>query len=65
MSKWEHAICEVCWRARQGAREPVRVVKASIETCCYCGEATRSGIYVRADPAEVVCKGIHPQPAGE
>lgn len=32
---------------------PLREDKRELETCCFCGEETRSGIYVRVDPADV------------
>ena len=33
-------------------REPHRIVVEYPDTCCSCGEPTRSGIYERADPAD-------------
>jgi len=58
---WNHAACDRCWLFRcallkEYARMPVRVLGKAIETCCYCGEETQSGIFVRDDPKEV-----HPQ----
>ena len=65
MSAWEHAICDSCWTERNPGREPVRVHFGDLELCCYCGETTLSGIYVRGDPAETPCGGVqgrHAQP---
>jgi hypothetical protein len=39
-------ICEACWN-RLAGQDPVRLREPEIETCSYCGEETRSGIYVR------------------
>lgn len=52
---WTQAICEACWNERNPDR-PATAIKpefADEERCCWCGKATRSGIYVRADPAKV------------
>lgn len=48
---WNHAICWDCWRVKNPDREPVRLrpEHAHQETCCYCGQDTLSGIYVRED----------------
>ena len=52
-----HALCEPCWKQREGARTPVRV-KGQKETCCWCGKLTTAGIYQRL--AWDVCpKGNH------
>jgi hypothetical protein len=60
MSKWSHVICEVCWSKREkGLTDPIRVVERREETCCFCGELTTGGIYVRADPALTKCGGNH------
>ena len=40
-------ICEVCWRAQEGEREPVRLCESEQELCYACGISTKSGIYVR------------------
>lgn len=44
-----HPQCDECWWARRPGVEPARVLP---EVCCFCGERTRSGIYVRAKGAE-------------
>lgn len=59
MSKWNHSICDRCWEKKEPNREPVRVVDAERELCCYCGFSHKSGIYVRADPNTLRCKGVH------
>jgi hypothetical protein len=51
---WTQPICEACWNERNPEREAVRVtVQEDAETCCYCGEHTSSGIFVRVDPKTV------------
>jgi hypothetical protein len=40
------AICEACWN-RLAGQEPVRLREPEPETCDYCKQPTRSGIYVR------------------
>lgn len=61
MSKWNHAICDSCWPSfnvrHMNLDEPYRVIARPDEVCCYCGEATNSGIYVREDPTLVPCNG--------
>lgn len=48
-----HSQCESCWVETQPGRVPVRIVEEArdIETCCRCGQPTRSGIYIRAELA--------------
>lgn len=48
---WTQPICEDCWRERYPGREPVRLVDAEAEACCYCGRVGMIDIYVRVDPA--------------
>jgi hypothetical protein len=60
MSRWNHAICDPCWEAREPTRTPVRRTIPQEEVCCYCGARTTSGIYVRDDPDLVPCAGVHP-----
>jgi hypothetical protein len=54
---WTHLICENCWRKREPKREPVRLINAEEEKCCFCGSLTKSGIYVRENPNFLLCKG--------
>lgn len=56
-SPWTHAICASCWAALHPDREPIRVTDAPLDTCCYCGNPSTSGIYVRADPTTTPCHG--------
>lgn len=61
MSEWSHSICDDCWLIKCGEegelRLPVRVKyeHRDEETCCFCGEKTMSGIYIRQDPAKMDC----------
>ena len=58
MSNWTHACCNLCWLAREGERIPHRLRETEEETCCFCGHATTSGIFIREDPAAVLhCAG--------
>lgn len=49
---WTHSICDACWdklyRPEHG--NPVRMSERRVDACCFCGERTGSGIYVREDP---------------
>lgn len=56
MSNWTHSICPKCWDQKFPHRHPVMVNDAETETCCYCGTDTKAGIYVRADPKEMLCQ---------
>ena len=49
---WTHCICDSCWTKLNPGRKAVVMVVASEETCCFCGENTESGLYIRADPRE-------------
>ena len=52
MSKWRHDICNACWEEKNKGFNPVRL-KAEfrdMESCCYCGRKTMSGIVIRDDP---------------
>jgi len=65
MSKWTHAICDNCWDA-QSDMPPVKMKNPDTEICCFCGAETKSGIYIRCDPAEIACHdttGIHAKEA--
>ena len=59
MSKWTHAICVECWDLREPGKQPVTVLDGSEEVCCFCGQPTRAGIYVRENPGGLLCKGEH------
>uniref|UniRef100_A0A6H1ZC26 Uncharacterized protein n=1 Tax=viral metagenome TaxID=1070528 RepID=A0A6H1ZC26_9ZZZZ len=59
MGTWTHAICEGCWIIKCMYKEPVKLINRVAETCCFCGDSTVSGIYIREDPAKVkYCKCI-------
>lgn len=65
MSTWTHSLCEPCWRkGERGHEEPQRYAVVTA-MCCVCGEWHRSGIWFRADPAKVACKGNGPTHAGD
>jgi hypothetical protein len=59
MSAWTHTLCADCWRKQNPDRNPVRVRSAGSEPCCACKALTADGIYVRADPTTMTCKGKH------
>lgn len=50
---WNQPCCDDCWAIKMGARVPVRLVARQQEQCAFCGRVTRSGIYLRQDPATV------------
>ena len=53
MSKWTHSICAVCWdnhNPRNPYPHTINKQFRDLETCCFCGEHTRDGIYIRANP---------------
>ena len=59
-SSWTHAICDACWRRRNPDRHPVRAVLGAEELrCCFCGDWTETGIFVRHAPEELRCRGHH------
>jgi hypothetical protein len=53
---WTQPSCEICWLERNPDRRPTTLKEPFRETeiCCFCGEPTRSGIYVRVDPTTVL-----------
>lgn len=53
--RWNHPICDDCWKEREPDREPVRIKNPSEHTCCFCGVGTTSGIWVRQDPVPLGC----------
>lgn len=60
MSNWTHPICDPCWAEIAPGREPFRFLENSreLEVCCFCGDETESGIYVRHDPSRALhCTG--------
>lgn len=68
MSFSTHTICDACWAMRvaaagQPGREPVRakpgVFPQEMPACCYCGQPTSSGIFVRDNDRGPKCEGHH------
>ena len=52
---WTQAICDGDWDAYYPGMTATRFrpeVREQ-ETCCYCGQPTTSGIYIRVDPRGV------------
>jgi hypothetical protein len=58
-SRWTHAQCAGCWHREQGDRRPLTLALEArqMESCCFCGQQTYAGIYVRADPMVLACRG--------
>jgi hypothetical protein len=56
---WRHAICGLCWKVSRPQSTPLRLVGELrvTERCCYCGDGTSAGIYLREDPSNVPCGG--------
>ena len=53
---WTQPCCEDCWVVREGARRAERLSSEHrfvAVQCAFCHRMTRSGIYVRVDPATV------------
>lgn len=52
---WTQGCCGACWIERYPGLKPTPLLPEhrEEETCCFCGKATMSGIYVRVDPAKV------------
>jgi hypothetical protein len=61
VSRWTHAICANCWNEKHPDREPVRLKEEFLDEtavpCCFCGKPQQSGIFMRADPFGLACKG--------
>jgi len=53
--RWTQPSCDDCWTLHASRAAPRRLAEAhrEAEMCCWCGELTRSGIYVRVDPTTV------------
>lgn len=56
-SRFTHAICGKCWAARNNGIIPHQLVDAASVACCYCGNETTEGIYIREAPEKVPCGG--------
>lgn len=62
MADWTHPICDPCWLKLRPGDEPLRFKEDARRDhiCCSCGAGTRSGIYLRLDPASLAhCDGDH------
>ena len=59
MSRWTHSLCPSCWERLKGNRPPVTAVDKQYQNCCLCGGQHKSGIFVRGNPTEYICKGEH------
>lgn len=53
---WNASLCDWCWSDTNPDRLPVRALPPEAEVCTRCGDATRSGIYVRQNPDEQIYK---------
>lgn len=60
-SRWNHCMCDECWTYLRAPAVPYRVRGHLEQKCCYCGEMTKSGIYVRGNPETTPCRGVHEQ----
>ncbi len=58
---WTHSICSKCWSKTHPHVLPVTVIDGEERTCCFCGDTTSAGIFLRHDPSdsELMCKGEH------
>jgi hypothetical protein len=52
-------MCEICWLLLNPNHPPITVRGGDPEKCCWCGNETESGIFVRYDPTELRCGGHH------
>jgi hypothetical protein len=67
VAEWTHNLCEHCWfdgPGYDGTRflKPAGQVKESDDVCCSCGCPTFTGIYIRQEESELLCKGDHDHP---
>ena len=53
MSGWTHSVCDTCYAGAEPGRTPIRLRIPETEVCCSCGMDTDSGIFYRADPADM------------
>jgi hypothetical protein len=58
VSNWTHAICDEDWDRLNPERPSPRTGAGAFERCCWCGDPTFSGLYLRFDPyALPFCEG--------
>ncbi len=55
MSRWNHSICEDCWKEKNPEKEPTRATTRKTKRCCICGKKHMSRIFVREDPEVTDC----------
>lgn len=69
MAEWNHNVCERCWFTDDALqtnedgtfRRPTQV-RENQGICCLCGVPTVSGIYIRRQAEECLCRGDHEHP---
>lgn len=69
MAEWTHNVCERDWFSTHelshhesgGFRLPTQGAGMP-SICCMCGTPTVSGIYIRMNENELLCKGDHEHP---
>ena len=65
MSRYTHALCVGCWNAlhpdRRVAENSEQYRGGPRTRCCRCSQETDSGIYFRAEPDTLACKGAGPE----
>jgi len=56
-------MCDNCWSQTPQAlsgQKPTRPKEdTTVMQCCFCGDETRSGIFIYQEPAGLRCKGRH------
>ena len=50
--RWTQPVCQKCYVEIYSGK-PSKMTGPIEEQCCYCGEQTQDGIYVRLDPYSV------------
>ncbi len=61
MSTWNHRQCGDCWMKahpyEEGAQVqvPHQIIGLPSGTCCFCGNKSQLGIFVRHDPKKLSC----------
>jgi hypothetical protein len=61
--KWTHRMCGDCWLAKNYSKTPEGEVEVRLPLmtkeppgeCCFCGNKTVLGIFVRHDPLKLTC----------
>ncbi len=56
---WVHAICIPCWNKKNPNRQVTLGADVDAEICCICGETTKAGIYIHANPNSVKYSSIN------